>query len=116
MVSLLLIYPLNHRELCTECGLVISCVHCGTIYALWRGVFFTPTDVNVAFQQAMIKVAMDHEELTKLFQLTVVSAAADRGKGSFKARKRQSAWKYVGMVHTVSWPLHVVFTPAALEK
>jgi gamma-tubulin complex component 4 len=74
------------------------------------------TDVNVALRQAMIKIAMEHEELTKQFQLTVITPATELGKAPAISRRKMSAWKYIGMVHTVSWPLHVVFTPAALEK
>jgi hypothetical protein len=64
----------------------------------------------------MIKIAMEHEELTKQFQLTVITPATELGKAPAISRRKMSAWKYIGMVHTVSWPLHVVFTPAALEK
>ena len=74
------------------------------------------TDVNVALRQAMIKIAMDHEELTKQFQLTVITPHAELGKAPAKSRRKISAWRHIGMVHTVSWPLHVVFTPASLEK
>ena len=64
----------------------------------------------------MIKIAMDHEKIMKSFELTVIVPAAELGKILTKSRKKQSAWKYIGMAYTVAWPLHVVFTPTALEK
>lgn len=64
----------------------------------------------------MIKIGMDHEELTKQFQLTVITQASDLGKASAMSRRMISAWNYIDMAHIVSWPLHVVFTPFALEK
>lgn len=73
-------------------------------------------DINVAFRQAMIKISMDYEEFTKQFQLTVTAPSSELHKVLLKSRKKANAWKYIGMTHTVSWPLHVVFTPAALEK
>ena len=61
----------------------------------------------------MIKVAMDHEELTKQFQLTLSPISVDPPA---RLKKKSSSWKDIGMAHSVSWPLHVVFTPSALEK
>lgn len=73
---------------------------------------FVVADVNVAYRQAMIKVAMNHEELSKNFQLTLNFPTGELGS----SKKKQSSWRFLGMTHTVAWPLHVVFTPAALEK
>ena len=72
--------------------------------------------MNIAFTQAMIKVAMDHEELTKQFQLTLSPISVDPEKAPARLKKKSSSWKDIGMAHSVSWPLHVVFTPSALEK
>ena len=72
--------------------------------------------MNVAFRQAMIKVAMDHEDLTKQFQLTVTGPTTEFGREPRKSIRKLSAWKSIGMGHNVSWPLQVVFTTAALEK
>ena len=74
------------------------------------------TDVNVAFRQAMIKIGMDHEELAKQFELIVTTPTSELGKAPARSKRKTSAWRYIGLAHTVSWPLHVVFTPAALEK
>ena len=63
----------------------------------------------------MIKVAMDHEGLAKQFELTLSLPSAQTSGVSLKS-KMPNSWKYVGMTHTVSWPLHIVFTPATLEK
>ena len=68
-------------------------------------------DLNVAYRQAMIKVAMNHEELSKSFQLTV-NFKTGEPKDS---KKKKSSWRFLGMAHTVAWPLHVIFTPASLE-
>ena len=79
--------------------------------------------MNVAFQQAMLKVGMENEELMKQFQLTVSLPTPDPKKPSLTAvataRKEggsASAWNHLGLSHTVSWPLHILFTPATLEK
>lgn len=73
-------------------------------------------DVNIAFQQAMMKIGIDHEELTKQFNLTVNTPLSELGKVPAISRRKTSSWKYIGMTHTVSWPLHVVFTPTALKR
>jgi gamma-tubulin complex component 4 len=73
----------------------------------------TQHDINVAFRQAMIKVAMDHEELAKQFELTLSLPPV---QSSGVKSEMTNSWKYVGMSHKVSWPLHVVLTPATLEK
>ncbi|CAI7997342.1 Gamma-tubulin complex component 4 [Geodia barretti] len=75
----------------------------------------TQHDINVAFRQAMIKIAMDHEELAKQFELTLSLPPVQSSGVSLKS-KMTNSWKYVGMSHKVSWPLHVVLTPATLEK
>ena len=72
--------------------------------------------MNIAFRQAMIQVAMDHEELTKQFQLTLSLSPSDPGAAQIKLNKKSNSWKNVGMSHSVSWPLHVVFTPSTLDK
>ena len=82
---------------------VTSLVFCGSFVS----------DINVAFRQAMIKVAMDHEELAKQFELTLSLPPV---QSSGVKSEMTNSWKYVGMSHKVSWPLHVVLTPATLEK
>lgn len=70
----------------------------------------TQHDVNVAFQQAMLKVGIDDEELMKQFKLTVTKPPSQPGRTGI------NAWLYLGLSHSVNWPLHILFTPAILEK
>lgn len=77
------------------------------------------TDVNVAFQQAMVKVGMENEDLMKQFKLTVTLPQQEerRPQGPGPATKKgEGAWKHLNLAHSVSWPLHILFTPAILEK
>ena len=67
----------------------------------------TRPDVNIAFQQAMLKVGMDNEDLMKQFKL-VVTLPPHKGGGA--------AWNFLGLTQTVEWPLHILFTPTMLEK
>ena len=76
---------------------------------------FFIADVNVAFQQAMIKIGVEHEELTKQFKLTVTAPPSEMDKMPYLNRRKMQSWKFVGMKHTVSWPLHIIFTPTALN-
>ena len=79
------------------------------------------TDVNVAFQQAMLKVGIENDDLMKQFQLTLperkgsLTQAAKSGpmRGGAKGK---GAWDLLGMTHTVEWPLHILFTPVILDK
>ncbi len=73
------------------------------------------SDVNVAFQQAMLKVNIEKEELMKQFQLTLPQTRAPRGDGG-RGEGVKEAWQLLGMSHTVEWPLHILFTPLILEK
>lgn len=63
--------------------------------------------MNVAFQQAMLKVSIDKEELMKQFRLTLPEGKPPSGV---------EAWQLLGMTHTVEWPLHILFTPLLLDK
>ena len=67
--------------------------------------------MNVAFRQAMIKIGMDHEELARQFELTLSLPLTE-----LSSKSKLNSWKHVGMSHTVSWPLHVIFTPSSLER
>ncbi len=73
------------------------------------------SDMNIAFQQAMLKVGIEKEELMKQFQLTLPQTKAVRG-GSGRDQGGKEAWQLLGMSHTVEWPLHILFTPLVLEK
>ena len=65
----------------------------------------------------MLKVGLDNEDLMKQFKLTVVMP--QRGAlrtGPSPAETKKPGWSSLGLTHTVEWPLHILFTPAILEK
>uniref|UniRef100_A0A8C8DFY1 Gamma-tubulin complex component n=1 Tax=Oryzias sinensis TaxID=183150 RepID=A0A8C8DFY1_9TELE len=88
----------------------------------------TEHDVNVAFQQAAHKVLLDDDNLLPLLHLTVDCQGKD---GKETAGPRDGAtppqdtspreapptgWAALGLTYKVQWPLHILFTPAVLEK
>ncbi|CAF91584.1 unnamed protein product, partial [Tetraodon nigroviridis] len=88
----------------------------------------TEHDVNVAFQQAAHKVLLDDDNLLPLLHLTVDYQGKD---GKEAAGPRDGAtppqdtsprevpptgWAALGLTYKVQWPLHILFTPAVLEK
>ena len=86
--------------------------------------------MNIAFQQAMLKIGLDNEDLMKQFKLTVVApqpkrrgpplplsrAKEQQQQGPSPAETKKPGWSSLGLTHTVEWPLHILFTPAMLEK
>lgn len=81
--------------------------------------------MNIAFQQAMLKIGMENDDLMKQFQLTVperkvslTQAAKGGPSGALRGggAKGKGAWDLLGMSHTVEWPLHILFTPVILDK
>ena len=79
--------------------------------------------MNIAFQQAMLKIGLDNEDLMKQFKLTVVAPLQRRGilrakdqQGPSPAETKKPGWSSLGLTHTVEWPLHILFTPTILEK
>ena len=79
------------------------------------------SDVNIAFQQAMLKIGLDNEDLMKQFTLTVVMpqrgvAWGQESRGPAPAETKKPGWSSLGLTHTVEWPLHILFTSAILEK
>lgn len=88
----------------------------------------TEHDVNVAFQQAAHKVLLDDDNLLPLLHLTVDSQGKD-GKETTGNREGATppqetsprdvpptGWAALGLAYRVQWPLHILFTPAVLEK
>ena len=63
----------------------------------------------------MIKIGIEHEELAKQFKLTVTVPQSEMDKMPYLTKMKMQSWKFVAMIHTVSWPLHIVFTPTALN-
>ena len=68
-----------------------------------------------------MKIGMENEDLMKQFKLTVTLPQREDKKllGSSRPttkRKGESAWNHLGLSHSVSWPLHILFTPTILEK
>ncbi|XP_068172322.1 gamma-tubulin complex component 4 isoform X5 [Antennarius striatus] len=88
----------------------------------------TEHDVNVAFQQAAHKVLLDDDNLLPLLHLTVDHQGKD-GKEATGPRDGATppqdtsprevpptGWAALGLAYKVQWPLHILFTPAVLEK
>lgn len=86
----------------------------------------TEHDVNVAFQQSAHKVLLDDDNLLPLLHLTIEyhgkehkDATQGREGLSREASPREapaSGWAALGLSYKVQWPLHILFTPAVLEK
>lgn len=90
----------------------------------------TEHDVNVAFQQAAHKVLLDDDNLLPLLHLTVDYQSKDKdpAPGSREGpapapvqdtsprEPPQTGWAALGLTYKVQWPLHILFTPAVLEK
>uniref|UniRef100_A0A665VWU3 Gamma-tubulin complex component n=1 Tax=Echeneis naucrates TaxID=173247 RepID=A0A665VWU3_ECHNA len=88
----------------------------------------TEHDVNVAFQQAAHKVLLDDDNLLPLLHLTVDYQGKESKEGSGPrdgANPPQdtspreippTGWAALGLTYKVQWPLHILFTPAVLEK
>ncbi|XP_032273161.1 gamma-tubulin complex component 4 isoform X3 [Halichoerus grypus] len=86
----------------------------------------TEHDVNVAFQQSAHKVLLDDDNLLPLLHLTIEyhgkehkDAAQGREGPSRETSPREapaSGWAALGLSYKVQWPLHILFTPAVLEK
>uniref|UniRef100_A0A452ERL5 Gamma-tubulin complex component n=1 Tax=Capra hircus TaxID=9925 RepID=A0A452ERL5_CAPHI len=83
-------------------------------------------DVNVAFQQSAHKVLLDDDNLLPLLHLTIEyhgkehkDATQAREGPSRETSPREapaSGWAALGLSYKVQWPLHILFTPAVLEK
>lgn len=88
----------------------------------------TEHDVNVAFQQAAHKVLLDDDNLLPLLHLTVDYQGKDGKEGTTTrdgatppqdTSPREvppTGWAALGLAYKVQWPLHILFTPAVLEK
>lgn len=88
----------------------------------------TEHDVNVAFQQAAHKVLLDDDNLLPLLHLTVdyqgkdskeVTGPRDGATPPQDTSPREvppTGWAALGLTYKVQWPLHILFTPAILEK
>ncbi|KAK2920414.1 gamma-tubulin complex component 4 isoform X2 [Channa argus] len=88
----------------------------------------TEHDVNVAFQQAAHKVLLDDDNLLPLLHLTVdyqgkeskdVTGPRDGATPPQDTSPREvppTGWAALGLAYKVQWPLHILFTPAVLEK
>ncbi|RXM94212.1 Gamma-tubulin complex component 4 [Acipenser ruthenus] len=88
----------------------------------------TEHDVNVAFQQSAHKVLLDDDNLLPLLHLTIdyqgkePKEAAGSREGVTPPRDPSpreappSGWAALGLAYKVQWPLHILFTPAVLEK
>lgn len=78
-------------------------------------------DVNLAFQQAMVRVGVNREKMAKQFELTVpYSKLGGKKKKEASSMKvvgcGASAWDQLSLCHSTQWPLHTLFTPPILHK
>uniref|UniRef100_A0A3Q3X7X3 Gamma-tubulin complex component n=1 Tax=Mola mola TaxID=94237 RepID=A0A3Q3X7X3_MOLML len=82
----------------------------------------TEHDVNVAFQQAAHKVLLDDDNLLPLLHLSVDYQSKDSKDGATPPQDTSprevppTGWAALGLTYKVQWPLHILFTPAVLEK
>ncbi|KAH0620165.1 hypothetical protein JD844_014798 [Phrynosoma platyrhinos] len=88
--------------------------------------YFPSLYVNVAFQQSAHKVLLDDDNLLPLLHLTIHYHGKEHRDAS-QAREMPSrelsphesptsGWAALGLSYKVQWPLHILFTPAVLEK
>ncbi|ETE71202.1 Gamma-tubulin complex component 4, partial [Ophiophagus hannah] len=86
----------------------------------------TEHDVNVAFQQSAHKVLLDDDNLLPFLHLTIHyhgkehrDPSQNRETPSRELSPHESptsGWAALGLSYKVQWPLHILFTPAILEK
>ncbi|XP_032088651.1 gamma-tubulin complex component 4 isoform X2 [Thamnophis elegans] len=86
----------------------------------------TEHDVNVAFQQSAHKVLLDDDNLLPFLHLTIHyhgkeprDPSQNREISSRELSPHESptsGWAALGLSYQVQWPLHILFTPAVLEK
>ena len=77
----------------------------------------SPLDANGAFRQAMIKLGIDNETLLQQFQLKICQTPSPPPLDKKSAPAATIAsWGCIGLEYKPSWPLHILFTPAVLEK
>ncbi|XP_063305026.1 gamma-tubulin complex component 4 isoform X1 [Pelobates fuscus] len=89
----------------------------------------TEHDVNVAFQLSAHKVLLDDDTLLPLLHLTIDYHGKEHKGISDPSQPREvpprdtspreaptSGWAALGLSYKVQWPLHILFTPAVLEK
>ncbi|KAG9489239.1 hypothetical protein GDO78_005304 [Eleutherodactylus coqui] len=86
----------------------------------------TEHDVNVAFQLSAHKVLLDDDNLLPLLNLTIDYHGKDQkdlsqpregpSRDTSPREAPTSGWAALGLSYKVQWPLHILFTPAVLEK
>ncbi|XP_038605873.1 gamma-tubulin complex component 4 [Tachyglossus aculeatus] len=86
----------------------------------------TEHDVNVAFQQSAHRVLLDDDNLLPRLHLTVdchgkepkdpAQAREGPSRDSSPREAPAAGWAALGLSYKVQWPLHILFTPAVLEK
>lgn len=83
----------------------------------------TEHDVNVAFQKSAHRVLLDDDNLLPLLHLTVEyhgknpkDSTQSRDASSSPREAPTSGWSALGLSYKVQWPLHILFSPAVLEK
>ena len=120
------------QDLVKRCRVYICVCTCVYVCAL---------DVNLALRQAMSRVGLDSEKMSKQFELAVpFTKKRDRGRGRSKDKAKTkgeeveevdgsektkmaatpvhsaSAWDQLSLNHTCQWPMHTLLTPSILSK
>ncbi|KAL7980224.1 hypothetical protein Chor_001492 [Crotalus horridus] len=86
----------------------------------------TEHDVNVAFQQSAHRVLLDDDNLLPFLHL-IIHYHGKEHRDPLQNRETPSrelsphesptsGWAALGLSYKVQWPLHILFTPAVLEK
>ena len=79
----------------------------------------SPVDVNVSFQQAMVRVGMDSEKMAKQFQM-LVPYTKHRGSAPPSTTPPPEAgvcaWDQLTLAHSMEWPLPILFTPHVIVR
>ncbi len=83
--------------------------------------------MNLAFHQAISRVGLDSEKMSKQFELAVpYTKKRDRERVRDRDKERKtkevkesvgvSAWEQLSLSHSCQWPLHTLITPPILNK
>ncbi|XP_014671530.1 PREDICTED: gamma-tubulin complex component 4-like [Priapulus caudatus] len=73
----------------------------------------TEHDVNMVFQQVARNIVMGDDSFLDAFYLTV---PAPDNKRQDDAGGTETGWSRLGLVYTVDWPLHILFSKPVLDK
>lgn len=79
----------------------------------------TEYDVNMAFQLSVRQVLFHDDSLAEKFYVNIQPSTntgqTEGSKDPFKA-KQENGWSCIGLIYEVPWPLHILLTPAILDR